>query len=138
MEDIGNNDMSDIDEMIGMMKDLEIEQMDKREQMNGLLSGMVLGNFCLNCGEPLTQKPTGRRRHFCCVECSREYWKKNPRPDRWKSYERVRCQYCRKLFYGRKDAHRKFCSVRCSNLSRGMKRIVDEMNTDESNQQLNV
>ena len=104
---------------------------DKDLLMAELLGDIVEGNYCMNCGAELEKKPKGspgRPRRFCSEKCSREYWKDNPRPDRWKSYERVRCGFCGKWFYARKDAERKYCSISCSNKARGIRRILSDSN----------
>ena len=102
------------------------DPIDKAE----LLAAMVKGNYCKNCGKPLTQKGNGRRRLYCCDKCSREYWRNNPRPDRWRSYERVRCAFCGTWFYARKDAHRKYCSADCGHKGRSMEAIRHRLITD--------
>ena len=73
---------------------------------------MEAGEACLFCGEPIVQpKGPGRRRHFCCEECRRQYWKlhRYQRPRNPATFHIQVCAYCGKTFEVYGSARRKYC-----------------------------
>lgn len=75
----------------------------------------VSKRFCPECGKPVldTDSP-GRQRVFCSDDCRKAYWKKHPKMENWESYEKLTCPVCGRIFYGRIDQHRKYCSHACA------------------------
>ena len=74
----------------------------------------VSKRFCPECGKPVADSDFGRQRVFCSDDCRKAYWKKHKRFEDWESYEKLTCPVCGRIFYGRKDQHRKYCSHACA------------------------
>jgi endogenous inhibitor of DNA gyrase (YacG/DUF329 family) len=70
---------------------------------------------CLNCGKPLTQPHTGRRRKYCGEDCRRLWWLAHPEAIH-KSEDALynaTCACCGKEFIIYGNQHRKYCSHPC-------------------------
>ena len=71
------------------------------------------GNFCKSCGKKLRQKPLGKPRIFCSVECRRGWWKINNVSPNRKAYYCLICSCCGKEFESYGNGSRKYCSHAC-------------------------
>lgn len=83
---------------------------------NGLVAAdFKAGESCPNCGKPLTQPRTGRRKRFCCEGCRRAWWKKHSAAGLRGSdaLYRLTCAHCSKPFDSYGNSHRLYCSRRC-------------------------
>ena len=70
---------------------------------------------CRQCGRPLVQNRTGRRRYFCCDPCRRAWWREHPE-ELHHSPEAtyiITCKQCGKKFTSYGNRNRKYCSHKC-------------------------
>lgn len=73
------------------------------------------GLACRNCGAPLVQPPTGRRRRFCSDECRKEWWAAHAADTREGSAANyhLTCIHCGQEFVAYGNRGRKYCSYDC-------------------------
>ncbi|MEG0155196.1 MAG: hypothetical protein RR869_06375 [Lachnospiraceae bacterium] len=62
---------------------------------------------CIQCGKPIVNKATGRRRKYCSVKCKQKWEAAHPK----KNYEQI-CQLCGKPFKSSSKSQ-KYCSHEC-------------------------
>ena len=70
---------------------------------------------CRQCGRPLVQNKTGRKRYFCCDPCRRAWWREHPE-ELHHSPEAtyiITCKQCGKKFTSYGNRNRKYCSHKC-------------------------
>ena len=73
------------------------------------------GGHCPNCGKPLTQPRTGRKRKFCSDACRRSWWAAHPttlQKSECALYQ-MTCACCGKAFIAYGNQNRRFCSRAC-------------------------
>lgn len=70
---------------------------------------------CQQCGKPIAQPATGRRKKYCSDECRRQWWTEHQDEliQNQSAVYKLTCVYCGKDYqsYGNKD--RKYCSHEC-------------------------
>ncbi|MBD8975146.1 MAG: RNA polymerase subunit sigma-70 [Veillonella magna] len=68
---------------------------------------------CRNCGLEIKQEPKRKRKLFCCDRCRNQWWNRHLDQVNRKSYYKIFCRHCGKVFtvYGNKQ--RKYCSHAC-------------------------
>lgn len=69
---------------------------------------------CKNCGKPLNQVSSGRKKSFCSDQCRYAWWNQR----RSKKPYRLVCYQCGKEFISYGNRKRQFCSRECYLLSR--------------------
>lgn len=69
---------------------------------------------CKNCGKPLSQPPSDRRRLFCSDQCRYQWWNRS----RSRKPYRLTCYCCGKEFISFGNRKKKFCSQECYRHSR--------------------
>lgn len=80
--------------------------------------------FCPECGEPVRQKPRGRKKKFCSEECRFAWKNKHPHPENWKKTRIAVCPVCGKEFFASREYQRKrkYCSRACANRGRALEK----------------
>jgi len=70
---------------------------------------------CSNCGKPLTQPHTGRRRKFCSDACRRAWWlaHSDAIQKRESALYPTTCACCGKMFSAYGNRNRRFCGHGC-------------------------
>lgn len=70
---------------------------------------------CRQCGRPLVQNRTGRRRYFCCDPCRRAWWREHPEKLHHSPEATyiITCKQCGKKFTSYGNRNRKYCSHKC-------------------------
>ena len=71
------------------------------------------GQFCLCCGEPITQPPRVRQKKFCSDNCRAKWWSLHGCDEQRNSVYSFTCEYCGKPFKAYGNNHRKYCSHHC-------------------------
>lgn len=69
---------------------------------------------CQNCGAPLSQDASHRKKIFCCNQCRYDWWNRS----RSRKPYRLTCYYCGKEFISFGNRKKKFCGRECYRLSR--------------------
>ena len=83
------------------------------------MGGVVCdGDFCRNCGKPLTHTPGKKKRKFCSTECRLAWWNANPEKMNRKAMYSYTCPVCGSEFSAYGNAHRIYCSRECSRFAR--------------------
>lgn len=89
----------------------------------------IATRFCPQCGDPIEQKPKGRKKLFCSEECRFAWKHKHPQIENWKKTVKLVCPACGKEFlaYQSGNVKHKYCSRACANTGRAMetRRIFD-------------
>ena len=82
------------------------------------------GQFCLCCGEPITQPPRVRQKKFCSDKCRMKWWNAHIKDVNRKAMYDFICSNCGKPFQAYGNNHRKYCCHRCYILARfGVKKM---------------
>ena len=73
------------------------------------------GDCCPNCGKPIVQPHTGRRKRFCDEACRRAWWKNHPDSVQHgdTAVYHLTCAYCGKPFDSYGNSHRRYCCRAC-------------------------
>lgn len=73
------------------------------------------GDRCPNCGKPLAQPRTGRRKRFCDEACRRAWWKNHPDSVQHgdTAVYHLTCAHCGKRFDSYGNSHRRYCCRAC-------------------------
>jgi len=66
-------------------------------------------SVCKNCGAPLQQNATGRKRSFCSDQCRYAWWNRKRRVRLY----RLNCLCCGRQFISYGNKKRKFCGREC-------------------------
>ena len=69
-------------------------------------------DVCKNCGLPLEQNPSTKRKSYCNNQCRSDWWNQNRWWARPKSY-RLICHHCGVEFNSYGNNKRKFCGRDC-------------------------
>lgn len=76
------------------------------------------GQFCLCCGEQITQPPRVRQKKFCSDKCRMKWWNAHIKDVNRKAMYDFICSNCGKPFQAYGNNHRKYCCHRCYILAR--------------------
>lgn len=91
----------------------------RRNGLDGKMGGVECdGDFCRNCGKPLTHTPGKKKRKFCSTECRLAWWNANPEKMNHKAMYSYICPVCGSAFSAYGNAHRIYCSRECSRFAR--------------------
>ncbi len=71
------------------------------------------GVHCKQCGNPITQIPSRKKRTFCSENCRKAYWKENQDKIVRRSAVTLICPICHKAFSDYARNNRKYCSAAC-------------------------
>ena len=73
------------------------------------------GGQCPNCGKPLNQPCTGRKRKFCSDVCRRSWWSVHTSTlhKREGALYQMTCACCGKEFFSYGNRNRRYCSHNC-------------------------
>lgn len=71
------------------------------------------GEYCPQCGNPVTQVSGRKRMRFCSAECRQAWWNAHPEAVRQKAIYSYVCVGCGCPFTAYGNAHRKYCSHAC-------------------------
>ena len=84
----------------------------------GMTAAAFEGDFCRNCGKPLTHTPGKKKRKFCSTKCRLSWWNAHPEQQNRKAFYMYTCSVCGKEFMAYGNAHRIYCSRECARISR--------------------
>ena len=95
------------------------------EQKKEFLSAVAF-RFCPQCGEPIIQAPTGRKKIFCSDKCRFQWKNRHLKPENWKSTRTAVCPVCGREFLASREYNRlrKYCSRACANKGRARREIA--------------
>jgi len=71
------------------------------------------GNYCRQCGSPLTQTNGAKPQKFCSDKCRLTWWNAHPEAITHKVIQQITCRSCGQVFTSYGNRVRKYCSRTC-------------------------
>jgi endogenous inhibitor of DNA gyrase (YacG/DUF329 family) len=76
-------------------------------------SAKIGGDFCKECGNPLTHNKKKKPRKFCSDACRMAWWRSHCSLLKRKAFYALACAFCGKQFESYGNKKRKFCGRAC-------------------------